>query len=149
MYACLVLASSQEMCKKAIWLNICPSSISETVLCPQPPSPSRALIKDLGQSAVYRCWKWVEEADAVLIKHTHTRTCTMPSEWRSLLLQGLTGDRGPSLGVHSHDKCWACAAERTNSRKTVLFFIVCVCVCVSVRVCVCVHACWTQNDGVK
>lgn len=81
--------------------------------CPFPPPPP--LVKDKRQSAVYRCWKWVQEADVVQIKHTHT--CSLQC---TLLPAGLTAVASSSLqslhlpgttcwqAVFLHDLCTVC-----------------------------------------
>lgn len=132
MYARLVLVISQEMCKTPFGSTLARAPFLKlSFLLPSPPSLSlsRVLIKDSGQSVVYRCWKWAQEADVVLIKHTHTYMHTQPrqvSGARSLQLQSLRGVEGQVLGVRSHDICRACAEEGTHGQQTGLFLILCV-----------------------
>lgn len=71
MYACLALVMAQGTCKMPLGSTFT-QAVSETV--PTTTLNPSALIKDWGQSVVYRCWKWVQEADVVLIKHTYTHT---------------------------------------------------------------------------
>lgn len=69
MYACLALVMAQGTCKTPFG-----STFTQAPFLKLYPPPPSTLIKDWGQSVVYRCWKWVQEADVVLIKHTYTHT---------------------------------------------------------------------------
>lgn len=112
--------------RKSLKLNLAQHSPELCFLnCPflPPPPLSQALIKDLRQSAVYRCWKWVQEADVILIKHTHTHMHHAKQVRLAAALK-TDGSWGRSPGVYTH---YMHVVQRGQTTNELAISLLCVC----------------------